>query len=144
MKLFAKDTGDLFEELKKEKNLQNYSRRNENEFLIPLHEYLEKLMEEKNLELNDVINACNLSRVYAYQIFNGTKKNPSREKILAIGFAMDLDLNEMQNLLKNARQNLLYPRNFWDSVIISALEQKLNILETNELLAEVGEEIFLE
>ena len=40
MKLFAKDTGDLFVELKEEKNLQNYLHRNENEFLIPLHEYL--------------------------------------------------------------------------------------------------------
>lgn len=144
MKLFAKDTGDLFVELKEEKNLQNYLSRNENEFLIPLHEYLKNLLAEKNLNLNDVVNGCNLNRVYAYQIFNGTKKNPSREKILAIGFAMNLNLEEMQNLLKNSRQNFLYPRNFWDSVIISAIEQKLNILETNALLEEVGEEIFLE
>lgn len=144
MKLFAKDTGDLFIELKEEKNLQNYLSRNENEFLLPLHEYLKNLLAEKNLNLNDVVNACNLNRVYAYQIFNGTKKNPSREKILAIGFAMNLNLEEMQNLLKNSRQNLLYPRNFWDSVIISAIEQRLNILETNALLEEVGEENFLE
>ncbi len=144
MKLFAKDTGDLFVELKKEKNLQNYLSRNENEFLLPLHEYLKNLLAEKNLNLNGVVNGCNLNRVYAYQIFNGTKKNPSREKILAIGFAMNLNLEEMQNLLKNSRQNFLYPRNFWDSVIISAIEQKLNILETNALLEEVGEEIFLE
>ena len=144
MKFFAKDTGDLFVELKEEKNLQNYLSRNQNEFTLPLHEYLKKLLAAKNLELHDVVKKCNLNRVYAYQIFNGTKKNPSREKILAIGFAMDLNLDEMQNLLKNARQNLLYPRNFWDSVIISALEQKLNILETNTLLEEVGEEIFLE
>ena len=80
MKLFAKDTGDLFVELKEEKNLQNYLHRNENEFLIPLHEYLKNLLTEKNLNLNDVVNACDLNRVYAYQIFNGTKKKSVTRK----------------------------------------------------------------
>lgn len=141
---YGKDTDNLFVELKSEKNLQNYFSRNHNEFLIPLHEYLKKLLAEKNLSLNEVIKSCGLNRVYAYQIFSGTKEKPSRQKILAIGIAMALDLEEIQYLLKYASHAILYPRSEWDSVIISAIEQKLNVIETNELLHELGENIFLE
>ena len=46
---FAKNTGDLFTELKDDKNLKGYLRRNQEEFVMPLGEYLEKLLAEKNL-----------------------------------------------------------------------------------------------
>lgn len=138
-----KSTGELFVELKTEKNLEKYLQRNEEEFLPPLHEYLTKILAEKKLDLREVVKKSNLNRIYVYHIFSGRRKNPSREKILAIGIAMKLNLEEMQNLLKNSRQRFLYPRDFWDSVIISAIEQKLNVLETNELLEQLGEEKFL-
>lgn len=67
-----------------------------------------------------------------------------RKKNLATGFAMDLNLEEMQYLLRYASFAPLYPRNQWDSIIISAIEQKLNILETNALLNELGENLLLE
>ena len=141
---FAKSTGDLFVELKEEGNLKNYLSRNEKEFLLPLNEYLTNLLSEKNLELKDIVKNSNLNRIYVYQIFSGKKINPSRKKILAIGFAMNLNLEEMQYLLKYAKKNPLYPRDEWDSIIISAIEQKLNVLQTNELLEQLGEENFLD
>lgn len=140
---FAKSTGDLFVELKEEDNLKNYLTRNRKEFLLPLNEYLTNLLSEKKLELKDIVKNSNLNRIYVYHIFSGKRKNPSRPKILAIGMAMNLNLEEMQNLLKYAEQNPLYPRSSWDSIIISAIEQKLTVLQTNELLEQLGEDLYL-
>ena len=144
MQKHLKDTDELFVELKEEKNLENYLSRNQNEFVIPLHEYLKNLLKEKNLDLKEIVRKSNLNRVYAYHIFSGQRKNPSRPKILAIGIAMDLNLKEIQYLLKYAELPPLYPRSQWDSIIISAVEQNLNVFETNNLLNQLGEKIFLE
>ena len=141
---FAKSTGELFTELKAEKNIGDWRNRNREEFIAPLGEYLEKLLQEKNLSKQEVIKRSGLSREYAYHIFSGTKKNPSRPKILALAFAMELNLDEVQYLLRYARQGVLYPRNRWDAVIMSAIEQKLSRLQTNELLHSLGETTFLD
>ena len=85
-----------------------------------------------------------LTREYAYHIFSGDRKNPSRPKVLALGLAMQLNLDEIQYLLKYAKQNPLYPRNPWDSVVIFAVERHLGVLETNELLHQAGETLLLE
>ena len=134
-----KSTGDLFTELKDDKNLKGYLRRNREEFVMPLGEYLEKLLAEKNLTKKEVIERSDLNREYVYHIFSGLKKNPSRPKILAIAMAMELDLDEIQYLLRYAGFGLLYPRNQWDAIIISAVEQKFTVAQTNELLYRLGE-----
>ena len=143
MPKYAKDTNDLFTELHEEGNIKNYLRRNRDEFVLPLGEYLENLLAQKNLTKQAVIEKSGVQREYAYHIFSGIKKNPSRPKILALAFAMGLNLEETQYLLRYAKQSPLYPRNPWDSIIISAIEQRLTVLQTNELLNQLGETIFL-
>ncbi|MBR7024519.1 MAG: helix-turn-helix transcriptional regulator [Selenomonadaceae bacterium] len=140
---FGKSTDELFTELKTEKNPGDWRERNREEFVLPLHEYLKKLLEEKNLERAKVIEESGLNREYAYHIFSGKKNNPSRQKVLALSIAMNLNLDEVQYLLRYAQQGILYPRNSWDAVIISAIEQKLSVMQTNELLSSLGETIFL-
>lgn len=144
MTIYSKGTDELFVELKEEKNLQDYRDRNKNEFLLPLHEYLEKLLAEKNLLKREVIEQSGLNREYAYHIFSGIRKKPSRPKILALAIAMGLNLDEVQYLLRYAKQSPLYPRSPWDSVIISAVQQKLTVLQTNELLHRLGETLLLD
>ena len=144
MQRYAKDTDELFIELKSERNVEDYLTRNKNEFMISLSEYLENLLAEKNFIKQEVVKKSGLNREYAYHIFAGNRKNPSRPKILAIGIAMDLNLDEMQYLLKYAKLPPLYPRNSWDAIIISAIEQKLDVIQTNELLHQLGENILLE
>lgn len=76
-----------------------------------------------------------LPRTYAYQILNGTK-NPGRDKILALCIAAGVDYEETQRALALSNMGKLYPRRREDSIIIFALEQKLSVLQTNELLYE--------
>ena len=144
MKLFSKNTGDLFAELKAERDPQSYRERNQDEFTVPLNEYLETLLKDKGLNKNEVIAASQLNGNYAYHIFSGTRKNPSRPKILALAIAMGLNFDEVQYLLRYARQSPLYPRSPWDSVIISAIRQKLTVPQTNDLLNQLGETLLLE
>lgn len=136
---FGKSTGELFTELKKEKNLRDWRTNNREEFVLSLGEYLEKILVDKNLTKQEVIEDSGLNREYAYHIFSGKKKNPSRSKVLALAIAMGLNLDEVQYLLRYAGHGVLYPRNQWDAVIISAIEQKLNVMQTNELLNSLGE-----
>lgn len=140
----AKNTGELLAELKENTNLIDWRERNREEFILPLNEYLANLLTEKNLSKAEVVDRAGLNREYTYHIFAGKKKNPSRPKLLALAIAMGLNLEEIQYLLRYAGQGILYPRNQWDAVIISAVEQKLNVLQTNELLHCLGETTFLE
>lgn len=139
----AKSTGELFTELKDDKDLSGYLQRNREEFTLPLSDYLEKLLAAKNLSKKDIIDRAGLNREYVYHIFSGLKKNPSRQKLLALAIAMGLNLEEVQYLLRYAGLGLLYPRNQWDAVIISAVNQKLNVEQTNDLLYRLGEKTFL-
>ena len=102
MNLYNKNIDDLFEELKN-LNLESYLENNCNEFLIPLHQYLQLITEAKGLTKVNVIRHSQLDRHYAYHIFSGKKQNPSRNKILAFANAMNLNLDETQTLLQHSR-----------------------------------------
>ncbi len=143
MPKYDKDTDELFVELREDNDIKNYLRRNRAEFVQPLSEYLANLLAQKQLSKQAVIERSGVQREYAYHIFSGLKKNPSRPKILALAFAMGLTLEETQYLLRYAKQSPLYPRNPWDSIIISAIDQRLSVLQTNELLSQLGETLFL-
>ena len=136
--MFEKDTGELFEELKITSDVENFLAENQNEFTLPLHEYLNELLRKKNLSKSEVIRQINFDQKHAYHIFAGTKK-PSRPKLLAISRVMKLNFEETQYLLRYAGFGSLYPRDPFDSVIIYAIENNLNAEETNNYLEQLGE-----
>ena len=96
------------------------------------------------LAKKEIVDRAGLNREYVYHIFSGLKKNPSRPKLLALAMAMELNLSEVQYLLRYAGLSLLYPRNPWDAVIISAVEQQLSVAQANELLHRLGEKTLLD
>ena len=138
-----KDTEQLFSELKEDADVKAFLARNKDEQLPPISEYLRELVKAKSLRTSEVINAAHLNRNYAYHIFSGEKPNPSRIKLLALALAMKLDLDETQHLLLCGGHSTLYPRNPWDSVIISAVEQGKSVSDTNLLLEQLGEKEML-
>ena len=80
-----------------------------------------------------IIEESGIERIYCYQIFNG-KKHPSRNKILALIFALGAEIDEAQRLLYLGGVNKLYPRDKRDSIIIFAIENKKTLNETDEML----------
>jgi len=107
---------------------------------ITLAEYLNELMHFKKLKKSDIILKSGLERSYAYQIFAG-KKIPSRDKLLALAFGMELAFEEVQRLLKTNSYAQLYPKNKRDSMIIFALYKKQSLLELNENLLRMDEPV---
>ena len=80
-----------------------------------------------------------MQQIYAYHIFGGRKKHPSREKIISLALAMKLSVDETQRLLYYSENEKLYAKNAWDSVIIFSLENHLTVDETNDLLNKLSE-----
>lgn len=130
-----KTTDKLLDILKKSSSIENYIE-DVSDVLLPdntLAERLSDLLDSKNQKRSDIVRLSNLDRGYVYDIFAG-KKRPSRDKLLAICFAMSLSIDEVQQLLKSTGYHFLYARKKRDSVILFALNRQISLMETNELL----------
>ena len=90
-------------------------------------------MSQKGLSWSEVVRGSQLDRAYIYQIFSGIKI-PSRDKLIAIAFGLRLSGKETQKLLKFSRNRELYAWDERDALILFALQQKMTVMETDELL----------
>ncbi|NBJ95090.1 hypothetical protein [Parablautia muri] len=81
-----------------------------------------------------------LGRAYVYKIFSG-EKIPSRDKLLALAFGLDLSDEEARKMLKLLGNKELYARDERDALILFALQRNKSIFEVNELLYEHGHAI---
>lgn len=104
-----------------------------------LSECLGELLEEKGLARIDVVREAGLNETFGYQIFKG-QRNPSRNKVLQIAFAMHLDLRETNRLLRAAGVNDLYCKNRRDAIVIFCLDKGYTLRKTDEELYRFGEE----
>ena len=137
-----KSTNELLEILKQKKSYEEFFKEEIGEFYFTsVAEYLELLLGEKNLTKSEVILRGNLDKNYAYQIFNGNKTNPSRNKILMLAFGLGLNLNETRKLLKVAGLTDLYVRSPRDSIIMFCINKGESLISTNEYLNDFGLEI---
>lgn len=106
-----------------------------------MSEYLDMLLTEKHLQKNEVIARSNLDRNYAYQIFNGRKQKPSRDKILMLAIGMGLSLEETRKLLKVCELPDLYVRGPRDSILMFCIKNGEDLITTNEVLQNFGVDI---
>ena len=120
------------------KILQNSNDINSNISNISFHEYLTQLLDEKGLTKAQVITDSNIQKNYGYQIFDGSK-TPSRDKVIALALAMQLNLDEANRLLHLSNNGILYPKIKRDSIIIFGLENNQKIIDLNITLDDFGE-----
>lgn len=104
-----------------------------------LPDYLNALLAEKNLKRAQVVRMANLNETFGYQIFMGMR-NPSRNKLLQIAFAMALTLRETNRMLKAGGVSSLYSKSRRDAIIIFCLERGCSLQRVNEELYRLGEE----
>ena len=120
-----KSTQELLDILKNTPAFSNYAEQEEAELIeVSLSDYLNRLIQAKNQDLPSLIRKSGLDRTYCYQIFDG-RKRPSRDKVLALCYAMDLSIK--------ARMER-------DSAIIFCLQRNCALSDANELLYELGYE----
>lgn len=106
---------------------------------LSLADYLKQLLEEKGLTRAGVVRMANLNETFGYQIFTGAR-NPSRNKVLQIAFAMALTLRETNRALRAAGVSSLNPRSRRDAIIIFCLDRSCSLQKVNEELFRFGEE----
>ena len=105
-----------------------------------LADYLQQLLAEKGLVQSKVINAAGVQYTYGYELFTGKKKNPDRNILLQIMFAMGGSLQETNRALQAAGKNGLYCKNRRDAIIIFCLDRGYSLQETDQALFDHGEQ----
>lgn len=102
---------------------------------LELSEYILESCNAKGFKKNHIIKNANIYRTYGYEILSG-KKLPSRDKLLQICIGNNFSLEEANRSLTLGKLGILYAKNPRDSIIIYALNNKLNLIATNILLEE--------
>ncbi len=137
-----KSTEQLMHALKETNDIHVYLKEQKKELLdISLSEYLNQLLKEKSQTIAEVIQRSGLAKSYVYDLFSGTRKNPNRDKLLALAFGLQLTLEETQTMLKYTGTAQLYARNQRDSIIVFCLNHNMNVVRCDELLDSEGEDI---
>ena len=135
-----KDTANLLESLKTCADFNRFYRDNEESIVtMPLSALLDTLLKQHNLKKATAIRRSELSEDYAYQIFSGLRV-PERKKLLSLAIGMELNLEEIQTLLKTAGYAQLYVKNAFDCILVYGICNKLSVAEINFLLFDYGME----
>lgn len=138
----AKRTNDLMEELSgQDTDLDRYFEKNPTSFInVDIKEFWKNAVDTSSKTKSDIINKADMSYCYFYDVING-RKIPSKDKIIRIVLAMNLSLDDCQEALRISGKSALYPRIKRDSILIYAINKGYSIYQTNDLLAEHGEEM---
>ena len=136
----AKTTSELFRMIEEspEQFASNIQKSSSYGWKMSVSSYLDQLLEQYKMSIPDFIAKTYLSKSFVYQIFSG-ERNPGRDILLRIAFAMNLTLAETQELLMMGQKGALYPKVRRDAAIICCLEQRLSLDETDEFLKSISE-----
>ena len=89
-----------------ERFIEEYAERRED---LRFHEYLRQYIAERGLSMAEVMTGSRLNKNYGYNIVNGTRKCPGRDKVLALCIGAGMSFGECQSALKTAGHPLLDP-----------------------------------
>ena len=129
-------TGTMMKSLIKVNNLDSFFEKSKSDFNVPsFSDYIRSLCDEKNIAAERIIKAADIDRTYGHQLFNGTRK-PSRDNVIKLALAFEMDIDKAQYLLQVAGKPALYPRIERDAVIIFAIGKKYDVQKVQELLFE--------
>ncbi|MGI5959942.1 MAG: hypothetical protein ACOX60_11105 [Massiliimalia sp.] len=99
---------------------------------------LRELLTGANMSAAEWITSVNISKSYGYQVLRG-ERVPGRDIILRTALALQLSLKDTQRLLAVGGCGALYPKVRRDAAVIFALNQKMTLMETEELLSSLPE-----
>ena len=97
-----------------------------------------ELLETAGLTAPEWMTAADVSKSYGYQILRG-ERVPGRDILLRTALSLGLSLKGTQRLLAVGGCGALYPRVRRDAAVIFALNQKMTLLQAEELLSSLPE-----
>ncbi|MBQ7974074.1 MAG: helix-turn-helix domain-containing protein [Clostridia bacterium] len=133
-----KDTSEIVEQLQLSPDFQSFYQENK-DYMVDksLAELLEQLLKQSGISKSAAIKNAEMSETYGYHIFSG-KRIPERGKVLALAIGMELNLEQVQQLLKAAGYSHLYVRRPFDSIVLYGICKKMTVAQINELLYDYG------
>lgn len=136
-----KSTEELTNEILNASDIKSYIETNEKDFITKeFHALLMDIIVEKNLDNKVIVEKSNINRVYFYHLLSG-KRKPSRNKIIQLAYGLELNIQEVQKLLKMSKMEELYSKLKRDAIIIYSISNHMSILDTEILLEEEGEDL---
>ena len=124
-------TGDLMHKLTSTESTEELD-----QYLESIRDkYPKDLSAEKGMSIAEMQKKSCIDRTYIYQIMDGSK-HPGRDKIIAMAVACNMTLPECQRALEIAQEGILYAKSRRDSLIIYAINNKMDIMGLNSLLEE--------
>lgn len=138
MAINQKDTTELLNQLKSvksQKDLQNYHSLVKGQE-INFSQYYNDVLAKNNISLTDARLNSGLSKSYAYDIINGTKTNPSKNKVLALIVSAHMDVKEADKALRLINKGSLDPKNPRDFCVI------YHLLHNNYDINSINQEIY--
>ena len=135
-----KTTEELLNKIKESSVIDNFIKEYHQEFHHKsFPEYLKELAKAKQLKVSQIVNKANQGD-YVYKIFQGTRK-ASRDILLAIAIAMQVNLEETQLLLRLAKFHPLDTRDERDAIIIYGIHHQLSLIDVNEILFDLHQNL---
>lgn len=131
-------TGDLMHKLtstETTEELDQYLESIRDKYPKDLSSYIKAILAEKGMSIAEMQKKSCIDRTYIYQIMDGSK-HPGRDKIIAMAVACNMTLPECQRALEIAQEGILYAKSRRDSLIIYAINNKMDIMGLNSLLEE--------
>ncbi|MCR5210283.1 MAG: hypothetical protein K6C99_08735 [Lachnospiraceae bacterium] len=110
---------------------------------LPLSDYVQKVIDEKELKLADVARDSSLSEGYVDQISRGLKSNPTRDEIICLAFGLKMNLPELHALMQIAGVSPLSAGSRKDSIVYMTVTRGMELQRCKELLAECDEEFVI-
>lgn len=105
----------------------------------PFHQYLNRKMSERGVSVPELMRKSCVNKNYGYNIVNGARKKPSRDKIIALCVASKMTLKEVQQALLLAQEGLLYWCDERDVRIAVAINTGISdVMQLNIMLSEKG------
>lgn len=118
-------------------DFEKYIAKHNSDSYTSLSDYLNEYIAEHSLVLADVIKRSMMSRDYAYSIFNGHRANPTRDRVIAICLACEMDLASVQRALKICNAGILYSKNNRDAAVMICINRGIRkVQDVNDFLYE--------
>lgn len=131
----------IVRELRTQKEVENYLRvqLQGKEKIEYFYQYLNAYVSRKNMPIHQVISASRINKNYVYNITNGSKKRPGREKIVALCLGAEMNYDELNQGLETGGYRRLDPedeRDVWIAVFVN--QKRYDVLQLNIVLADHG------
>ena len=104
----------------------------------PFHEYLWELVRESGMQGPEIYRAANITKQHFSKIISNKYYTPGKNTVCALGLALGLDLETLEELLKKAGYSLTDSKPFDLAVKYFAVNGMHNAVENNLYLFEHG------